>query len=212
MTLKTRVLLVEDHPLMRTGIKSLIAEVEDFAVIGEAASLAEARPVARSAAYDLALLDISLPDGSGMDLINDVIEGRPERQAIILTMHNESPYLANCIRLGASGYVVKDMAPERLIETLRRVRSGEKCFFITQAEAPRILDGKIPAEIEDSEPLSPREIRVRDLLVEGKTLTQIAAELDLSVKTVFTYRVRLLKKLGLKNNAELIRRVVESKL
>ncbi len=205
MARESGVLLVEDHPLMRQGIRSLIGDTAELRVVAEASSLAEARKlIATNKKIALVLLDLSLPDGSGLDLIRELREGESPLPIVVLTMHNEGPYLSNAISLGADGYVVKDMAPERLIQTIRAALAGEKCFFTSKVDQPLSSSPSLKGEA-----LSAREEMVRELLVEGNSLTDIAEQLALSVKTVFTYRARLLKKLGFKNNAELIKNYVK---
>jgi two-component system invasion response regulator UvrY len=193
----TKIFLIEDHPLMRQGIKSLISSDAAFKIVGEASSLKEAREQMKKVKFDLVLMDISLPDGVGLDLLPEIKSISPTIKAVVLTMHSESPYLAKSINLGASGYVAKDMVPEKLMLTLENVVRGENCF-ITPAPAP-----SNESKSERGTALSPREELVRVKLKEGRTLTEIAEELQLSVKTVFTYRVRLLKKLGLQSNDQL---------
>lgn len=190
---KQRVLLVEDHPLMRKGIKDLIQESQDYTVAFEASSYKEAVQMIQGNEFDVALLDISLPDGSGLDLISIVKVAHPFADIVMMTMHKEEPYLAKAVSLGASGYVVKDMAPERLLETLKAVSAGEKRFHSSKQEGIKPTIRSL-----DSGPLlSKREAQVIELLQRGLTLTEVASRLEISVKTVFTYKTRLYKKLGL---------------
>lgn len=211
MKKKYRIILVEDHPLMRNGIRSLVTDSADFEITGEAGSLAEARQLFKTAVPDMVLLDISLPDGIGFELIPEILAQHPGARIVLLTMHKESPYLVKAIQDGAWGYVVKDMAPERLIDTLNRVRHGEKCFFAS--EAPSLSNASTePVELaalattRESHPaLSQREEFVMKALARGEHLTEIAAELKISVKTVFTYRLRILQKLNLKSNSDIVR-------
>lgn len=215
MKKKRRIILVEDHPLMRNGIRSIVSDSADFEIIGEAGSLKEAREVFKKIAPDMVLLDVSLPDGIGFDLIPEIMSAHPGARIVLLTMHKESPYLVKAIQDGAWGYVVKDMAPERLIDTLRRVRAGEKCFFASEtpaapgalAEAPAagFLLNKPASPDEPEAPLSQREEFVMKALARGEHLTDIANELKISVKTVFTYRLRILQKLKLRSNSDIVR-------
>ena len=201
-----KILLIEDHPLMRTGIKSLFNDSQELQISSEASTLKEAKSLITQSDFDLILLDLSLPDGFGLDFIPTLQLHQPGIPIVALTMHNEEPYLAKALKLGASGYVVKDLAPERLMETLKRVLSGEKCFFISQSEAILTSKKTFSSTISPVKtiPLSPREEKVMTLITQGLTLTEIAENLNISVKTVFTYRVRIFKKLNVKNNIELI--------
>lgn len=186
---------------MRSGLRTLIGGLKDYALVGEAGTLAEGRSLIDERRPTVVLLDISLPDGSGLDILAEHQTAKSGPHFIVLTMHKESPYLARAIELGASGFVLKDMATEHLIETLRAVERGERKIAVPATLA---------AEAAGMAALSPREKKVKELLVEGRSLTDIGKELGLSVKTISTYRTRILLKLGLKNNAELIKHTMIS--
>lgn len=181
---------------MRSGLKTLIGGLKDYALVGEAGTVAEGRSLIDERRPTVVLLDISLPDGSGLDILQQYRDLSSGPDFIVLTMHKESPYLARAIELGAAGFVLKDMATEHLVETLRAVERGERKLAVPAA---------LEAEAAGMATLSPRERKVKEMLVEGKSLTEIGKDLGLSVKTISTYRTRILMKLGLKNNAELIK-------
>lgn len=210
MQKKSRIILIEDHPLMRNGIRSIVSDSPDFEIVGEAGTLAEARERFKVIDPDLVLLDVSLPDGVGFDLIPEITSAHPNTRVVLLTMHKESPYLVKAIQDGAWGYVVKDMAPDRLVDTLRRVNHGEKCFYAsetgtTPGSGLEIGALKSATPEEPTPALSQREEFVMKALARGEHLTDIANELKISVKTVFTYRLRILQKLKLKSNSDIVR-------
>ncbi len=203
---KSTLVIIEDHPLIRTALKSLIVESGEFEILAEAGSLAEGRALLQSFSPNLVLLDVSLPDGSGFEILkeNFLKKNTPSESStkfVMLTMHRETPYLTKARELGASGYVVKDMAPESLVETIHQVLEGHPSFM-----APTLAQADLDkAHLKMDQKLSPREQKVKELLVDGVSLTEIGKALGVSVKTVSTYRTRILAKLGLTNNAELVR-------
>lgn len=191
-----RLFIVEDHPIMRNGLRSIISEIHEFEIVGEAGSVKEARQNISSINPEFVLLDISLPDGSGLEVLKDWQGKAVAPKFIVLTMHQETPYILRAKELGASGFVIKDMAPEILAETMLRVLDGEIVF---PDISPEESLGKSRQE------LSPRELKVKEMLVKGMSLTDIGKHLGLSVKTISTYRTRILAKLGVSNNAELVK-------
>ncbi|MCK6596795.1 MAG: response regulator transcription factor [Bdellovibrionaceae bacterium] len=198
------ILLVDDHPFMRRGIRTVFAESTDYKIAAEAAMVSEALELLSKQEFDIAIVDVSLPDGSGLSLLKYLVQQKPHIRTIILTMHKEDPYLAKAVQLGASAYLVKDMAPELLLETIEKVVKGEKVFHVSTKVATVVNESVI---MPKGSKLSEREKAVLELLHQGKTLTQIADLLELNVKTVFTYRIRILNKLGLKNNEELMQKL-----
>lgn len=194
-----KLLIIEDHPILRNGLKALLADQPQFEVIGEVGTLADARAALKFQKPDVVLLDVSLPDGTGLDLLKekDLVA---RTKVIVLTMHKEAPYINRAKELGASGFVLKDMAPEELVSTIQAVIAGEVRF-------PEEI---LAEDAADSQSLSPRELKVKDLLVQGVSLTEIGKQLGLSVKTISTYRTRILAKLGVANNAELVKKELRS--
>jgi DNA-binding NarL/FixJ family response regulator len=206
-----RLLVADDHAIVRRGLRQVVAEAGDIAVTGEAATAAEVREKVGERKWDCVVLDLSLPGGNGLDLLAEVKRSRPDLPVLILTVHSEDQYAIRALRAGAAGYLTKESAPELLVEAVRKVVRGGR--YLTPSVAERLAfnlgpeDGRAPHE-----QLSDREFQVLGLLASGKTVSQIADELGLSVKTVSTYRGRILEKMGLKTNAELTRYALQNKL
>ncbi len=192
---KKRILMIEDHPLIRKGMRSLLEDHPLYLVSDEAQTAREANEKLAEGNWDLILLDLSLPDGSGFDILKDIRSKGKNLPVVIMTMHNEEPYLKRAMDLGADGFVVKDMATEQLLSALERIDQGGK-FFSDQ------IGNSNKTSLSN---LSTQEIKVMKAMVEGKSLTLIGQEMGISVKTVSTYRTRVLQKLGVKNNAELVK-------
>ena len=197
-----RVLIVDDHTILRRGLSQIIAETEDMEVAGEADSGAQAIKLARAEPFDVVLLDISMPDRNGMDTLKQLKKEKPRLAVLMLSMHPEEHYAMRALKAGASGYLTKQSAPALLVTAIRQVASGRKYVSAELAEelARTVSDDN---DRQRHETLSDREYETLRLMASGKTLTEIAAEMSLSVKTVSVYRARLLEKMQLKNNAEL---------
>ena len=202
-----RVLLVDDHSIVRDGLKRILAATTDLEVAGEAASGEAALALVKANDYDLAMLDMSMPGLSGVDLIKRLKLEKPRLRILVLSMHGEQQYAARALKAGASGYLNKDSASELLLGALRKIAAGG--VHIGEAAAASLLQsGNKPAH----ETLSDREFEVLRLLVEGLGPTEIGERLHLSVKTVSTHKTRILEKLGLGSTAELVRYALEHKL
>jgi len=198
------ILIADDHPVFRRGLKQIIAESPDMVVAGEAADGREALRKAVTGDYDVLLLDITLPFINGVDVLSRLQNERPALPVLVLSMHPEEQYAVRALRAGASGYLTKESAPEELLAAIRKVSTGGKYVTASLAEHLACIvqsDG----EALPHETLSNREYQVMCLIASGKTVSEIAKELSLSVKTITTYRARILEKLHLKNNAELMR-------
>jgi len=202
-----RVLIADDHSIVRDGLKRILAATTDIAVAAEAASGDEALALVKANDYDLAMLDMSMPGLSGIDLIKRLKLERPALRILVLSMHGESQYAARTLKAGASGYLNKDSAAEILLGAIRKIAAGG--VHIGEAAAASLLrSGEKPPH----EALSDREFEVLRLLVEGLGPTEIGTRLHLSVKTVSTHKTRILDKLGLGSTAELVRYALEHKL
>jgi DNA-binding NarL/FixJ family response regulator len=199
------VLIVDDHAIVRRGLKIILEEISDRIVtMDEAADCHEALVKIRSSVYDLVLLDISLPGCSGLDLLKQLKTERPDLPVMMLTMYPEEQYAVRALRLGASGYLTKESAPDELVTAIRQVLAGGRYVSVALAERLASELGRRRKEyLIPHEGLSDREFQVACLIAAGKTVGRIAEELTLSEKTVSTYRSRILAKMQLKSNAEL---------
>lgn len=201
-----RVLLADDHKIVRDGLKRILAASVDLEVAGEAASGDEALAMVKAADFDLALLDMSMPGLAGIDLIKRLKLERPKLKVLVLSMHGEKQYAARALKAGASGYLNKDSAAEQLVGAIRKIAAGG--VHITEAAAAHLLAaGKSPHES-----LSDREFEVLRLLAGGLGPTEVAQKLRLSVKTVSTHKANIQHKLGVSSTAELVRYALEHKL
>lgn len=197
-----KVLIADDHPVVRLGLRQILAESGDIHVGGEACSAEEVVQAVRGQRWDIVVLDISLPGGNGIELIADIRRERPEARVLILTVHSEEQYAVRAIRAGAAGFLNKESAPERLTEAIRKIASGGRYVSAELAETlASLLAGE--ARGQPHERLSDREFEILKLLASGKTVSQVAQDLSLSVKTISTHRTRILKKMNMKTNAEL---------
>lgn len=206
-----RTLIVDDHDIVRAGVKQIVSETDDITVGGEARTGAEAIDAVRSAKWDVVVLDLNLPDRLGLDVLGQIRAIAPQLPVLILSMHQEASYAARMLKAGASGYLSKDSAREHLVQALRKVARGER--FLTPAVAENLAFGMMSGEADTPHrALSDREFQVLCLIASGKAPREIAAELNVSVKTVGTHRARLLGKMGLRNNAELVQYAIANGL
>jgi DNA-binding NarL/FixJ family response regulator len=197
------ILVVDDHALIRKGLKQLLDDTEDIRVTGEAETGMQALNMARDNSYDLVLLDIALPDKNGIDVLKQLKQEQPDIKVIVLSMYPEDQYGVRSLKAGASGYLNKQSAPDQLIGAIRQVLSGKK--YIGEIMAEQLLNSMIGNSEElMHQTLSNREYQTLCLIASGKTLSEIAESMTLSPKTVSVYRARMLEKMGFKNNAEAI--------
>ena len=206
-----KILMVDDHAMVRDGLKRILADAPDTRVAGEAASGAEAIRLACGGDWDVVLLDVSLPDTNGLEVLKAIKEHSPELPVLILSMYPEDQYALRMLKAGAAGYLSKEGASSQLVAAIRKVAAGGKYISPAVAEklAWEVERRKKPATHED---LSNREFEILRFIASGKTVSQIAEKLHLSVKTVSTYRTRLLEKMNMKSNAELTHYAVKSGL
>jgi DNA-binding NarL/FixJ family response regulator len=198
-----RVLIVDDHDIVREGVKQIVSETSDIVVGGEARTGAEAVEAVRRESWDAVVLDLNLPDRLGLDVLAQIRSIAPQLPVLILSMHQQVSYAARLLKAGAAGYVSKDSAREHLVVALRKIARGER--FLTPAVAESLAFGMMSGDAETPHrALSDREFQVLCLIASGRAPREIAAELNVSVKTVGTHRARLLGKMGLRNNAELV--------
>lgn len=206
-----RILCVDDHAIFRQGVRQILLQHDREMKIGEAATAEAAMHLAREARWDVVILDLSLPDRSGFLVISELRHEQPGLPVIVLTMHGEDEYAIRALRNGASGYLTKEGAPEELIDAIQRVTRGGR--YMTPALAEKLAFAMAaPPVPAPHHVLSEREMEVLKLIAAGKSLKEIAALLSLSVKSVATYRARVLEKMTMSTNADLIRYVVEHHL
>ena len=198
-----RIIIADDHPIVRAGMKQIISEASDLIVADEASDGHKLLNKIKVDNFDVVILDITMPHMDGLDVLKQLKIEKPRLPVIVLSIHPEDQYALRVLKAGASGYVTKASAPDELINAIRKVFRGGKYISPSIAEK---LAFQLDANFEEMphETLSDREYQVLCQLASGKTVTEIAAELALSVKTVSTYRARILEKMDMKNNAELI--------
>ena len=198
-----RILIADDHAIVRGGLKQLVAMTSDIVVAAEATKASEVMDMLHRFQFDLLLLDMDMPGSSGVDLIRRLHADRPSLPLLILSMHNEGQIVARALKAGASGYVTKDSDPEVLLAAIRKVAGGGR--FID----PALVDTMVfDVERDDQNPhelLSEREFQVLHMIASGQPLGDIADQLHLSPKTVSTHKMRLMQKLGIDSNVDLIR-------
>ena len=206
-----RVLLADDHTIVRAGLRELLADTGDIVVAGEAGNGQEVLARIREHDYDVLVLDMSMPGRSGIELIKQVKGEKPKLRVLVLSMHGEAQYAVRALKAGASGYLTKESATDQLVAAIRRVAGGG-AFFSPETAERLALDYDRPADAPPHSLLSDREFQVFQLIVSGKSVTEIARDLVLSVKTVSTHKTRILEKMSLSNQAELVRYAVRHKL
>ena len=203
-----KVLIADDHPIVRQGLRQILSGTDDMVVAGEAVNGQEALEQVRAGGWDVLVLDITLPDRSGFDILKEVKREQPHLPVLVLSIHAEEQFAVRLLKAGASGYLTKENAPDELVKAIRKVMDGGK--YISPGLAETLAFGlDAVSDQPRHETLSDREFQVMQLMASGKTPMEIAEVLSLSAKTVSTYRTRLLEKLNLKTNAELIRYAIE---
>jgi two-component system invasion response regulator UvrY len=196
------VLVADDHAVVRRGLRQILAETPDIIVGAEAATTQEVLRFLREQRFSAVLLDISLPGGSGIELLSEIKREHPGLPVLILTAHSEEQYAIRAIRAGAAGFLTKETAPDRLIEAVRKVAGGGRYISAELAEQlASVLAGEGNGAAHER--LSNREFEILKMLASGKTVSEVAVVLSLSVKTVSTHRARILKKMQMRTNAEL---------
>ena len=206
-----RILIADDHGIVRKGLKQIVAENPDMAVTGEASSGQEALDLSQAQEFDVAIIDIAMPGRGGLEILKDLKAQKPSLKIIMLSMYSEEQYAIRSLRDGASAYLTKANATDELIKAIETVAGGKR--YITPSVAERLAsyvehDGSRPPH----ESLSDRELQVLGKIGSGKSMSEIAAELSLSVKTISTYRARLLEKMGMETSAQLIKYAVQHKV
>lgn len=203
-------LIIDDHAIVRKGLSQLLKEEFAAAEIAEAGDSQEVYDKVRAGIWDVILLDISMPGRNGMDILKQIRADGIKAPVLMLSMHPEDQYALRALKAGASGFLNKDTANEELIAAVHKVLAGRK--YISAALAEKLAEGVNTGDRPAYETLSDREMQVLQLLASGRTVSEVAETISLSVNTISTYRNRVLEKLGLSNNAELTRYAIENKL
>lgn len=207
----TNIIIADDHPVVRTGLKQFLNDESGLNVIGEAENYTDVITLLQENACDLLLLDISMPGMNGLEILRQIKNSYPETKVLILSVHPEEQYAIRAFKEGASGYITKDSAPDELIKAVNKIMEGSK--YVSPRFAEKLADNILP---ENQGPLhnvlSNREFDVMVKIAQGKSLTEISEDLFISIKTVSAYRSRILHKLNMTNNAELVQYCLREKL
>jgi two-component system, NarL family, invasion response regulator UvrY len=205
------IVIADDHAVVRRGLKDILADESDMEIGGEASTAQELLDLVRKGSWDAVVLDISLPGRNGLEVLAELKRERPTLPVLIHTMHSEDQFARRALRAGASGYLTKDSAPTELVKALRKIVNGGK--YVGAAFAEALASSMDAGAVEaPHQALSDREFEVFRLLASGKTVSEVAEQLSLSVKTVSTYRSRILTKMQMKNNADLMRYALQHRI
>jgi two-component system, NarL family, invasion response regulator UvrY len=206
-----RILIADDHPVVRLGLKQMLSAERDMIVVGEAKNGQEALEMGRTLDWDVAVFDYSMPGRSGVELVKEIKRHHPNRPVLVLSMHPEELHATQVFKAGGSGYLNKESAGTELTLAIRKVAKGGR--YVSAALAEKLASELSPgSEKSPHETLSDREYRVMWLLASGKSINRIGQEMILSPSTISTYRTRILRKLGLSNNAQLVHYAITHKL
>ena len=206
-----KILIVDDHELIREGLKKVLAKHQEMHVVGEACDSVELYDQLKRMEVDIVVLDISLPGRSGLDIINDLKKSYPEIKVLILSMHPEDRFAVRSLKAGAAGYLTKQSVAQELVKAIRKIMDGGK--YISPALAEQLaLEIETPSDKPAHESLSNREFEIMRMIGFGKSVSEIGEELSLSVNTVTSYRARIMEKMKMKTNAELIRYAIQNQL
>lgn len=204
-----RVLVADDHAVVRHGLKLIVAEEFHLLHFGEARNSQEVLEQTSGQEWDIVILDITMPGRSGLDVLKELKQLHPKLPVLVLSMHPEDQFAVRVLKAGASGYMTKENAPEELVKAIKKVLAGGK--YVSAALAEKLaFQIEIDREKQPHESLSDREYQVMRMIASGKTVKEIADELALSIKTISTYRTRVLEKLNMKTNAELTHYAVKN--
>jgi DNA-binding NarL/FixJ family response regulator len=205
-----RVLLADDHAIVRAGLKEILTATGEIEIAAEATNGNEVLALVRAGEFDVAVLDMSMPGRSGIELIKLVKAEQPRLRVLVLSMHSEEQYAVRAVKAGASGYLTKESAADELVAAIRRIAAGGA--YVTPETAERLVLDSAPAQGEPHKLLSDREFQVFRMICMGRSITQIAGDLALSVKTVSTHKTRILQKMGVASQADLVRYAVKHRL
>ena len=207
-----RILIADDHAIVRSGLKQIVTSAPDLEVAGEATSSQEVLALVHAQPWDLVVLDIHMPGRGGLETLKELKREFPKLPVLVLSMYPEDQYAVRALKAGAAGYLSKDSAPDELLTAIRRVLGGGKYISPAVAEQLAVAVNHTKTDKAPHELLSDREYQILCLIASGKTVSEIAAALTLSVKTVSTYRTRVLEKMQMKTNAELTHYAIRNEL
>jgi two-component system invasion response regulator UvrY len=205
-----RVLIADDHPIVRRGLRQIVADQSDMTVVADTGDGREALQLANTSPLDVIVLDMSMPGLSGLEVLNELKRQHPRLPVLVLSAHPEGELALRLLKAGAAGYLNKEIAPEELAGAIRRVAGGKK--YVSPALAELLADSLQKGEAPLQASLSDREYQVLRLIASGKTVSEIAGEIALSVKTISTYHARILEKMNMRTNAELVRFCIRNHL
>ena len=206
-----RILIADDHAIVRRGLKHIVSEQPDMTVVGEAENARQVLDLVRTDEWDVIVLDINMPGRSGLEVLKELRREHPKLPVLVLSVHPEDQYGVRVLKAGAAGYLTKDSAPDELVQAIRKVHRGGKYVSASLAE---VLAFELETETDRPrhESLSDREYQVMTMIASGKTVGEIGEDLSLSVKTISTYRARVLGKMKMRTNAELTHYVIQNQL
>ena len=206
-----KILIADDHAIVRKGLKQIIAETTDMLVADEACDGQEVLSKLRKDSFDMLLLDISMPGRTGLDILRELKAENPKLPVLVLSMYPEEQYAVRVLKAGASGYLTKESAPDELIAAIRKVSTGKR--YVTPSLAEKLaFNLQADSDKPLHENLSDREYQVMCMIASGRTVGEIAEKLSLSAKTISTYRARILEKMKMKNNAEITHYAIQNRL
>jgi DNA-binding NarL/FixJ family response regulator len=206
-----KILIADDHAIVREGLKQILSESPDLVVVAEASAGQEVLDKIMKNDLDLVILDIAMPGRGGLDILKEIKSQKPKLPVLILSMYPEDQYAVRVLKSGASGYLTKESAPVELVKAIRQISQGKK--YISPSLAEKLaVDLEISPDRPSHETLSDREYQVMCMIASGKTLKEIADGLSLSIKTISTYRSRILEKMNMKTNAELTHYAIKNRL
>jgi two-component system, NarL family, invasion response regulator UvrY len=205
-----KILLADDHAVVRHGLKQILTDAFKRATYGEARNAQEAIDLDWQQDWDVVVLDITMPGRSGLDVLREIKQSKPRLPVLVLSMHPENQFAGRVLKCGASGYMTKESAPDELVGAVKKVLAGGR--YVSNALAENLAASLSASQKAPQEKLSDREFQVLRLIASGKMVTDIARDLSLSVKTISTHRARILEKMGMKNNAELMHYAMQHRL
>jgi two-component system, NarL family, invasion response regulator UvrY len=205
-----KILLADDHAVVRHGLKQILTDAFKRATYGEARTAQQALELLWKQEWDVVVLDITMPGRSGLEVLREIKQSKPKLPVLVLSMHPENQFAVRVLKAGASGYMTKESAPDELVGAVKKILAGGR--YVSPSLAENLAASLSHSQKSPQEKLSDREFQVLRLIASGKMVSDIARELSLSIKTISTYRSRILEKMGMKNNAELMHYAIQHRL